>query len=171
MAAEVQVPESPGVGRGRVFALLSALFVSVLSLVVYYAAFAFAAVFSIAGSLGAPASADPPGFQVLMTAVVYGGPVWAAAAAIATYRSVRPAASPGPWRWVGDTLIVVGFGLVSAVFGLWPSILTAQQEMSSTALAGVVIGFVIGAALAAVSMTVLRGRRNQATPDVEAAAT
>lgn len=141
--------------------MLSALLAAALSLVLYYGAVAFVAVFSVASALGAPASVDPPGFRVVMTAVTYGGPVWAMATAIATHRSMRRAVPRGTWHWVGDSLIVIGFGLMAAVFGVWPSMLAPERAASSTALAGAAIGFFIGTALAAVLVTAIRRRRNR----------
>jgi len=154
LAAQAQVPESHSAATGRVVAVLSALLSFALSLVFYYLAVGFVAVFSIAGGLGAPASVDPPGFQVLMMAIIYGGPVWALAVATATYRAVRQSTARPPWTWVGDALIVVGAGLMTAVFGLWPSLLAPEHEMSSTALVGAVSGFAVGAGLTALFIVV-----------------
>ena len=132
---------------GVVFAVLSLL----PALAVYYVAVGIFMLFAIASALGAsPQVVDPPGFEAMMMAIIYVGPVWALAMATVVYRAVGPLES----RWArtppADALIVIGSGLMAAAIGLCPAILAVDEKRSIVLMVSAGVAFMLGAGLASV---------------------
>jgi len=131
-------------------ALAAAAFV--LAIVAYYLTFGTTALLSMASGIGTPATTvDPVGFGLVTGTIIYGGPLWALAAAVLVYRLFGPTDSTMVRTRFADGLIVVGCGLMMAVLCALPaSVLASETAVPRAFMTGAALGFLIGCGLAGV---------------------
>jgi hypothetical protein len=126
----------------------------VLAIVGYYLTLGIALLMSVPSSIGTPTVPDPVGFGLVSGALLYGGVLWALAAAIMAYRAFGPNDSAIARTRLADGLIIIGCGLVSAVLCVVPvPAFASEAAMSLAFMVAAAFGFFGGCGLAGVVVT------------------
>jgi hypothetical protein len=125
-----------------------------LAIAAYYLTLGIALLMSVPSSIGTPTVPDPVGFGLVAGALLYGGVLWALAAAIMVYRSFGQTDSAIVRTRLADAVIITGCGLVSAVLCVVPvPAFASETAMSQAFMVAAAFGFFGGCGLSGVVVT------------------